>query len=160
MTAIWPPCDRQVRIGRDLSLVGIGRSADASAYYVPELGICLDAGLHVKSLSPKCVLLTHGHRDHTAALPAMAQRARVYAPRPIVPLVRRFLLAEAQLNYGDASQTDEQTVEALGEFDVEPVDDKDEAREPGPNPPAAAAARAAAATADLPAPCNRHVTAM
>ena len=35
--------------------------------------------------------------------------------QPIVPLVRRFLLAEAQLNYGDAGQTDRETVAALGE---------------------------------------------
>ena len=46
-------------------------------------------------------------------------------PRPIAGLVRSFLLAEAQLNYGDASQTDEQTVAALGEFDIQPVDDGD-----------------------------------
>lgn len=117
---------RQVQLGLDLSIVGIGRSADATAYFVPELGIALDAGLHVKSLAPKCILLTHGHRDHTAALPAMAANAKVLAPRPIVPLVRRFLLAEAQLNYGDAAQTDDQTIHALGEFDLDPVDDGDE----------------------------------
>jgi len=115
-----------VALGRGLSVVGIGRSADASAYFLPELGIVLDAGLHVKSLAPKCVLLTHGHRDHTAALPAMAARARVYAPAPITALVRRFLLAEAQLNYGDAAQTDEETVSALGEFEIEGVRDREE----------------------------------
>ena len=91
------------------------------------VGICLDAGLHVKSLVPKCVLLTHGHRDHTAALPALAaQRAKIFAPRPITPLVERFLLAEAQLNYGDDGQTDEQTIAALGAFDLHPVEDGDE----------------------------------
>ena len=64
-----------------VSIVGIGRSADASAYFLPALGIVFDAGIHVKSISPKCVLLTHGHRDHTAALPTMAQRgAAIYAP--------------------------------------------------------------------------------
>ena len=46
-----------------LTLIGLGRSADASAYFLPELGIALDAGLHVSSLRPKTVLLTHGHRD-------------------------------------------------------------------------------------------------
>ena len=116
---------RQVQIGGGLSVVGIGRSADASAYFVPELGICFDAGLHVKSLAPKTILLTHGHRDHTAALPAMARGAKLLVPRPIASLVRRFLMAEAQLNYGDSSQTDEQTVAALGEFDIQPVDDCD-----------------------------------
>jgi hypothetical protein len=33
-----------------LSLIGLGRSADVSAYFIPELGIALDAGMHVSSL--------------------------------------------------------------------------------------------------------------
>ena len=45
-----------------LSIVGLGRSADASCYYLPEWGIVLDAGLAAKSFAPKTVLLTHGHR--------------------------------------------------------------------------------------------------
>ena len=107
-----------------LSLVGLGLSADASAYFLPELGIALDAGLHVSSLLPKTVLLTHGHRDHIGALPVhMSKGAMCLVPRPIEPLVNRFLLAEAQLNYGDANQTDEETILALGEFNVVGVDD-------------------------------------
>ena len=116
---------RQVQLGNGLSVIGIGRSADATAYFLPELGLCFDAGLQVKSLAPKTILLTHGHRDHTAALPAMASSARVLAPKAITKLVRRFLMAEAQLNYGDAEQTDEETVAALGSFEVEGVVDND-----------------------------------
>ena len=103
------------------SIVGIGRSADASAYFVPELGVCFDAGLSVASLAPRSVFLTHGHRDHTAALPVLARAARVYVPRAIDPLVRRFLIAEAQLNYGQA-QSDAETEAFLG-LDLRPVDD-------------------------------------
>lgn len=115
---------RQVAIGKGLSVVGLGRSADASAYFLPELGIVLDAGIHVKSLKPKTVLLTHGHRDHIAALPTHAQAgAKIFAPVDIAPLVQKFLLAEAQLNYGDPSQTDEETVAALGTFDIQPAHD-------------------------------------
>eukprot|EP00985_Skeletonema_marinoi_P006829 scaffold2995_cov140-Skeletonema_marinoi.AAC.12 len=107
-----------------LSLVGLGLSADASAYFLPELGIALDAGLHVSSLLPKTVLLTHGHRDHIGALPVhMSKGAMCLVPRPIERLVNKFLLAEAQLNYGDASQTDEETITALGKFNVVGVDD-------------------------------------
>jgi ribonuclease Z len=109
-----------------LSIVGLGRSADASSYFLPELGIVLDAGIHVKSIQPRTVLLTHGYRDHIAALPThAAAKAKIFCPEAITPLVRRFLLAEAQLNYG-APQTDEQTVAALGEYDLQAVMDGDE----------------------------------
>ncbi|KAL7541558.1 hypothetical protein ACHAXR_011591 [Thalassiosira sp. AJA248-18] len=102
-----------------LSLIGLGRSADASAYFIPELGIALDAGLHVSSLQPKTVLLTHGHRDHIGALPVHASHdALLLVPKPIKKLVHNFLVAEAQLNYGDANQTEEQTIEALGNFNL------------------------------------------
>ena len=107
-----------------LSLVGLGLSADASAYFIPELGIALDAGLHVSSLLPKTVLLTHGHRDHIGALPVHVNKGVMcLVPRPIEHLVNKFLLAEAQLNYGDANQTDEETILALGKFNVVGVDD-------------------------------------
>jgi ribonuclease Z len=116
---------RRVELGKGLSVVGLGRSADASAYFLPELGMVLDAGIHVKSLKPKTVLLTHGHRDHIAALPTHAQGgAKIFVPQPIAPLVRRFLLAEAQLNFGDPKQTDEETIAALGDYDVEGVSDQ------------------------------------
>jgi hypothetical protein len=73
---------RQVMIdGGKLTLVGLGRSADASAYFLPKLGMVLDAGIHVKSLIPKTVLLTHGHRNHTTALPTHA----LEAPRFVLP---------------------------------------------------------------------------
>eukprot|EP00579_Thalassiosira_antarctica_P018065 CAMPEP_0201938026 /NCGR_PEP_ID=MMETSP0903-20130614/40600_1 /ASSEMBLY_ACC=CAM_ASM_000552 /TAXON_ID=420261 /ORGANISM="Thalassiosira antarctica, Strain CCMP982" /LENGTH=597 /DNA_ID=CAMNT_0048479181 /DNA_START=44 /DNA_END=1837 /DNA_ORIENTATION=- len=107
-----------------LSLIGLGRSADASAYFIPELGIALDAGIHVSSLQPKTVLLTHGHRDHIGALPVHASHdALMLVPEPIKKLVHNFLVAEAQLNYGDATQTEEQTLEALGAFNLVGVTD-------------------------------------
>mmetsp|Transcript_12420 Transcript_12420/g.19122 ORF Transcript_12420/g.19122 Transcript_12420/m.19122 type:complete len:528 (+) Transcript_12420:118-1701(+) len=119
---------RQVSLEDDrLTLVGLGRSADASAYFVPELGIVFDAGIHVKSLLPKTVLLTHGHRDHIAALPTFANSngicKRILVPAQIESLVSRFLLAEAQLNYGDPTQTDEATMEALNFPSIEGVED-------------------------------------
>jgi ribonuclease Z len=117
---------KTVELEKGLSIVGLGRSADASAYFLPELGIVLDAGFHVKSLIPKTVLLTHGHRDHIGALPVHAQlKAKILAPKRISKLVRKFLISEAQLNYGNEDQTDEETIAALGEFDILPVSDGD-----------------------------------
>jgi ribonuclease Z len=110
-----------------LSIVGLGRSADASAYFLPELGIVLDAGIQVKSLRPKIVLLSHAHRDHIQALPThAAAKAKIICPEQIEPMVRRFLLAEAQLNYGDPTQTDQETIEALGDYDIQGVQDGEE----------------------------------
>jgi len=107
-----------------ISLIGLGRSADASAYFLPELGIALDAGLHVSSLQPKTVLLTHGHRDHIGALPVHASHdSLIIVPEPIQKLVHNFLVAEAQLNYGDVTQTEEETLEALGGFNTMGVKD-------------------------------------
>jgi ribonuclease Z len=96
-----------------LSIVGLGRSADASCYYLPEWGIVLDAGLATKAFTPKTVLLTHSHRDHMQALPVLARappfgrsaQGRKHAPHvvlpaPLEPLVRNFLFAESVLNFG------------------------------------------------------------
>eukprot|EP00965_Chrysotila_dentata_P208829 6184930-Pleurochrysis_carterae.AAC.3 len=88
-------------------------------------GMVLDAGLAAKSLSPKTVLLTHGHRDHVQALPAMARPPfsqstpppKILLPAPLEPLVRQFLLAESQLNFGKP-QTEEENYAALGQFDL------------------------------------------
>mmetsp|Transcript_32265 Transcript_32265/g.32623 ORF Transcript_32265/g.32623 Transcript_32265/m.32623 type:complete len:458 (-) Transcript_32265:333-1706(-) len=136
--------------GLDLSIIGLGRSADASTYYIPELSIVFDAGIHIKSLVPKTVLLTHGHRDHILALPVHAAamhhnnsnsnnnsnnknsnsktiKTKILTPQKISKLVRHYLLSEAQLNYGDETQTEEQTIQALGgEFDIVGVQDGDE----------------------------------
>ena len=124
-----------------LSIVGLGRSADASCYYLPEWGLVLDAGLSTKTFTPKTVLLTHGHRDHTQALPVLARHApfgrshggrkkpppppKVLLPAALEPLVRGFLTAESVLNYG-RPQTAEENEAALGALDLHAVVDGDE----------------------------------
>lgn len=121
-----------------LSIVGLGRSADASCYYLPEWGLVLDAGLATKAFTPKTVLLTHSHRDHMQALPVLARAPafgrsaqgrshppKVLLPEPLEPLVRSYLYAESVLNYGQP-QTEEENTSALGELDLVGVKDGDE----------------------------------
>ena len=117
-----------------LSIVGLGRSADASCYYLPEWGLVLDAGLATKAFTPRCVLLSHGHRDHTQALPVLARPApfakqrkhppKVLLPTELEPLVRSFLLSESVLNFGHA-QTASENEKALGQLDLHGVADGD-----------------------------------
>lgn len=120
-----------------LSIVGLGRSADASCYYLPEWGLVLDAGLATKAFTPKTVLLSHTHRDHMQALPVLARNPAfgrsaqgrshqplVLLPSPLEPLVRNYLFAESVLNYGHA-QTEEENAQALGELDLRGVADGD-----------------------------------
>ena len=121
-----------------LSIVGLGRSADASCYYLPEWGIVLDAGLATKAFTPKTVLLSHSHRDHMQALPVLARAPPfgrsaqgrkhpplVVLPAPLEPLVRNFLFAESVLNFGHA-QSEEENTKALGALDLRGVEDGDE----------------------------------
>lgn len=125
-----------------LSIVGLGRSADASCYYLPEWGIVLDAGLATKAFAPKTVLLTHSHRDHMQALPVLARappfgrsaqgrkhQTHVVLPAPLEPLVRNFLFAESILNFG-RSQSEEENTKALGALDLVGVKDGDVLRLP------------------------------
>ena len=119
-----------------LSIVGLGRSADASCYYLPEWGLVLDAGLATKAFTPKTVLLSHGHRDHTQALPVLARPApfgragqvvhppMVLLPEPLVPLVENYMHAESVLNFGHA-QSIADNVKALGKLDLRGVRDGD-----------------------------------
>lgn len=116
-----------------LSIVGLGRSADASCYYLPEWGLVLDAGLSTKAFRPKAILLTHGHKDHTHALPVLAQPApfpgvdqdkglkpKVLLPADLEPLVRNFLHSAAVLNIG-RPQSIAETDAAIGRPNLQAV---------------------------------------
>ena len=66
----------------------------------------------VPSLRPKTVLLTHDRRDHTRALPVQPGKSvLLLVPKLMKGLVWNFLVAEAQVNYGE-STAEEQTLEA------------------------------------------------
>ena len=54
-------------------LQGFSRAYDRTGFHIPELRIFLDAGMATWK-RPKHIFITHGHLDHTAALPIILPR--------------------------------------------------------------------------------------
>ena len=54
------------------TLRGTSRSAHATAWYIPELGVAVDAGAVVYTNRPDHLFITHTHADHVFRLPTHA----------------------------------------------------------------------------------------
>jgi ribonuclease Z len=64
------PWDYEYKLNNGLTLKGHSRSGERTCFFIPELSTYLDAGLQGTS-PPHLILLTHGHCDHSHALPMM-----------------------------------------------------------------------------------------
>lgn len=95
----WP-AELEATLGA-IRLRGASAAARATAFAVPDLGVTLDLGRLSPVLAAQpVVLLSHAHLDHSAALIAYlnvrarfhaGEPPRVYAPREIVPSLRKAL---------------------------------------------------------------------
>ena len=66
------------------TLQGISRSADATGFYIPELGWALDAGAKVQDAFPRQIFITHTHSDHSCRIIHLKSRRvcpGLYVPR-------------------------------------------------------------------------------
>lgn len=82
------------------TIQGYSRAARLTGFWLPELGILLDAGVRTDVI-PKAVLITHTHTDHAGELGQIAMNKQtsfpIYChPRAVEPL-RNYLCATANL---------------------------------------------------------------
>lgn len=85
-----------------LSVIGYSRSADCTAFYIPELKWFLDAGgMAISSHKPEVILLTHGHSDHSFNLPFLISSRHhtdIYCPNETKEFVLNYINASQSLN--------------------------------------------------------------
>lgn len=91
------------KIGKTgLSIVGYSRSADCTAFFIPELKWFLDAGgMAVSTHRPDVILLTHCHSDHSFNLPNLISSRHhtdIFCPNETKQFVTNYLNASQSLN--------------------------------------------------------------
>lgn len=87
----------------DFTLRGVSRSTEATSYYIPELGWCIDAGTAVNTTRPENIFITHSHNDHTLALPRLKSRRKpptITAPEQATDLIEAYIDAAQRLTSG------------------------------------------------------------
>ncbi|CAG8523176.1 6586_t:CDS:1 [Ambispora gerdemannii] len=88
-----------------LTLIGMSRAADETAFYIPELGFMFDCGLKVHTAVPTHIFITHTHSDHCLMLTQHVSKhhpPNIYLPNECVELVERYLNASQELtDYGE-----------------------------------------------------------
>ncbi|CAF1250050.1 unnamed protein product [Didymodactylos carnosus] len=91
--------------GFNLSLRGHSRAAEKTGFYIPELDIMLDAGLQ-SPFHPKLILITHGHSDHSFALPMILTGIKsiptIYVPNNTKHFYDQFIQSVACLTSQDS----------------------------------------------------------
>lgn len=68
---------------QQLTLQGYSRGSHMTSFYIPQLRLFFDAGIH-SLVEPKYIFITHAHIDHWQALPAnlsgVKSNPKIYAP--------------------------------------------------------------------------------
>lgn len=95
------PWDYFQKLDNGLTLRGHSRSGERTCFYIAELSTYLDAGLQGLG-EPLMVLLTHGHCDHSHALPMMNIglniKTNVLVPKEIAKHASDYIMAMYKLN--------------------------------------------------------------
>jgi len=101
-TFIYDVWRHQMKLPRvNLTLKGHSRGGERSGFFIPEVGVCFDAGLNT-DFSPQSILITHCHSDHSFCLPMMLTGVDppplVCCPKEHVHLFENFVQAKRLLS--------------------------------------------------------------
>jgi ribonuclease Z len=89
------------------TLTGFSRSAEATAFYVPEMDMMLDAGTVITTTKFRRLFVTHSHSDHSYQIPLMYSASSpapidIYIPDESLPYFDTYLTSAQLLNdHGD-----------------------------------------------------------
>jgi ribonuclease Z len=84
-----------------LTLTGFSRAAQATAIFIPEMNLMLDAGTVVTATKSRRLFVTHSHSDHSYQIPLMYSRSSpmdIYVPNESVPHFNTYLTSAQLLN--------------------------------------------------------------
>ena len=88
-----------------LRIHGHSRGSERSGFYIPELRLCMDAGIQMY-FEPKFILVTHCHTDHSFALPmiltGISTKPDIYVPNEHIHLFDKFVNSCYQLSKGNS----------------------------------------------------------
>ena len=85
------------------TLTGFSRSAEATAFFVPEMDMMLDAGTVVTMAKFRRLFVTHAHSDHSFQIPLMYSPSSpapidIYVPNESLPYFDAYLTSAQLLN--------------------------------------------------------------